>query len=101
MSPTTNGKSARCALRVGLLGAGVVGGGVIELLKTRGKELHLELARVAVKDLSRPRPEVPVHVPIGTVDALLADPQIDVVVEVMGGMDPALRAVRTAIELKK
>jgi homoserine dehydrogenase len=88
-------------LRVGLLGAGVVGGGVIELLKSRGQELNLELARVAVRDRDRARPEVPDNVPIGAIEDVLSDPSIDIVVEVMGGLEPALGAVRTAIEREK
>jgi homoserine dehydrogenase len=91
----------RRPLGVGLLGAGVVGGGVIELLKARGEELHLRLARVAVRDGSRPHPEVPAGVPIGGIEDVLSDPSVDVVVEVMGGLEPALAAVRAAIERNK
>src|SRR5881275_396937 len=87
--------------RIGLLGAGVVGGGVIDLLNARGKELGLELGRVAVRDRAKERPDLPPGVPIGTIDEVLADPTIDVVVEVIGGLEPALSAVRTALELKK
>jgi homoserine dehydrogenase len=92
---------ARRTRRVGVLGAGIVGGGVIELLATRGQELGLELARVAVRDMAKERSEVPAGVPIGTIDQVLADPAIDVVVEVIGGLEPALSAVRTALELDK
>jgi homoserine dehydrogenase len=87
--------------RIGLLGAGVVGGGVIELLRARGSELGLELARVAVKDRTKVRPEIPSEVPVGTIDEVLADPSIDAVVELIGGLEPALSAVRTALEVEK
>lgn len=88
-------------LGVGVLGCGVVGGGLIELLQRRGEALGLRLARVAVLDRSRPRPEVPEGVPIGSADEVLADPNVNVVVELIGGLDPALDAIRGALEARK
>lgn len=97
----TAAEGGRRLRRVGLLGAGIVGGGVIELLGQRGPELGLSLARVAVQDLARARPEVPAGVLVGTVDEVVSDPAIDVVVEVIGGREPALSAIRTALECRK
>ncbi len=88
-------------LRVGVLGCGVVGGGLIELLAQRGDALGLQLARVAVRDRSKTRPEVPSGVPIGTLEEVLADDAIDVVVELMGGLDPAYPAIRSALERRR
>src|SRR5688572_12696321 len=87
--------------RVGVLGAGVVGGGVVELLASRGAALGLELVRVAVRDREKVRAEIPAGVPVGTVDDVLGDASIDILVEVMGGIDPALRAVKNALECGK
>lgn len=89
------------ALKVGLLGAGVVGGGVIELLEKRGASLGLELRRVAVRDRAKHATDIPAGVELSTVDEVLKDEAIDIVVEVMGGLEPALSAVKTAIECKK
>jgi homoserine dehydrogenase len=88
-------------LRVGVLGCGVVGGGLIKLLVQRGESLGLELARVAVRDKSKARFVVPGRVPIGTIEEVIADDSIDVVAELIGGLDPALGAIRSAIERKK
>lgn len=88
-------------LRVGLLGAGVVGGGVIELLTKRGPQLGLELARVAVRDRSKHQHDIPQNVALSSVDEILSDGSVDIVVELMGGLEPALSAVKTAIECGK
>jgi homoserine dehydrogenase len=88
-------------IRVGVLGAGVVGGGVIELLMKRGPQLGLSLARVAVRDAKKHATDIPAGVTLSSVDEVLSDASIDVVVELMGGLEPALSAVKTAIEYKK
>lgn len=88
-------------LKIGVLGAGVVGGGVIELLEKRGPSLGLELRRVAVRDRAKHERDIPPGVELSSIDAILKDETIDIVVEVMGGLDPALSAVNTAIEFKK
>jgi homoserine dehydrogenase len=85
-------------LRIGMIGCGTVGGGVLELLHGREEELtrllgrRLKVARIAVRDPDRPRhhlksfldPDVeftadPGHITRG--------PDIDLVVEVAGGKD--------------
>ena len=73
---------------VGLLGLGTVGGGVASILQNPS-ERHplvgeLELIRVAVRDLNRPRP-VALDESLLTTDpsAVIQDPAVDVVVEVI------------------
>jgi len=60
---------------------------------------RLSIAGIAVGDLDAPRPD---HVPreLLTADAagLVADPSVDVVVELIGGLDPAGRLVRAALD---
>ncbi|MGH9136900.1 MAG: homoserine dehydrogenase, partial [Acidimicrobiales bacterium] len=80
-------------VRVGVLGCGNVGSAVVELLAHQGDEiadrtgLRLDVARVAVRSASRERS---VELPDGvlTVDAagVVDDPDIDAVVEVIGGI---------------
>lgn len=79
---------------VGLIGGGVVGQGVVELLLGRRPELEraagpYELIGVAVRDRSRPR-AFDARL-ARTPEELIADPRVDVLVEVAGGVDgPAL-----------
>lgn len=84
-------------LRVGLLGCGTVGSEVARTLRERVPP-GLVLERVAVRDLGKNRP---VKLPSShlTDDPLtiVKDPAIDIVVEVIGGIDPALGLLRQAL----
>jgi len=87
---------------VGLLGCGVVGTGLVELVR-RSAPLVLErsgvsvrIARVAVRDREKERPVD--RALVGDADALFADPSIGVVVELIGGIEPARTLVLRAIE---
>ncbi len=93
---------------VGLIGCGTVGSGVFRIL-TEKKDLisrrlgcSLEISRVAVRDLSDP---IYVEVPPSmlTTDALqvIRDPDVDIVVEVMGGIEPARTFIMDAIDRGK
>ncbi|HEX3946636.1 MAG TPA: homoserine dehydrogenase, partial [Acidimicrobiales bacterium] len=91
-------------VRVAVLGCGNVGGALAELLTTRADQIadrtgvRLELAGVSVLDLSRVRS---VTLPPGllTDDAkgLVERPDVDVVVELIGGLDPARTLVESAL----
>lgn len=94
-------------LRLGLLGCGTVGGGVLSLLAGNARYLGeragapLEVRRVLVRDLDKPRvPECDRSLLTTSADAVLDDPEIDLVVEVMGGAEGG-RLVERAIELGK
>jgi homoserine dehydrogenase len=96
------------AVRVGLLGCGNVGAAVAEMLCARSAEIvtrtgvHLELAGVAVADLARPRPAL-LGRDLVTADAkaLVERQDVDVVVELIGGLDPARALVTAALEAGK
>jgi homoserine dehydrogenase len=93
---------------VGLLGCGVVGSEVARLLLDRAGEssqrcgIALELVRVAVKHPGKARP-VPLEGALLTTDAasVVHDPDIDVVVEVIGGIEPARTLVLAALKAGK
>ena len=91
---------------VGLLGLGTVGGGVASIL-LNPQERHplvkdLELVRVAVRDLSRPRPvELPDAMLTTDPAAVVNDPAVDVLVEVIGGIEPARSLILQAIDAGK
>ncbi len=91
---------------VGLLGLGTVGAGVASILASpEGRHplvAQLALRKVAVRDPGRPRsvaiaPELIVTDPQAVVD----DPEVDIVVEVMGGLEPARTLILRAIAAGK
>jgi len=92
-------------VRVGVLGCGNVGAALLILINeqraavARRTGLALEVGAVAVRDPGRDR-NVPVDPGLFTDDpaSVVANPEIDVVVEVMGGIDPAHRLVVEALE---
>ena len=105
MTETTSDKSV---VRVGLLGCGNVGASLVQLVEARGDEIaartgtRLEIARVAVRSLTRKRP---VHLDdaVLTRDAseVVTDPSVDVVVEVIGGIEPARELILAAMAAGK
>jgi homoserine dehydrogenase len=95
-------------VRVGILGCGNVGGPLVDLIRRQGDEIaartgvQLEVAAVAVRSASKERS---VDLPPGvlTTDAasVVEDPSIDVVVEVIGGIEPARSLIARALATKK
>lgn len=91
-------------LRIGLLGCGVVGGGLLEVLTKQSmvivdqEAIHLQAVKVAVVHLERKR-RVPIDASRLTTSwqAVCQDETIDVVVEAMGGLEPARTAILTAL----
>ncbi len=90
------------AVRIAVLGAGVVGSQVVRLLREQGTELAarigapLELVAVAVR---RPHhhPDIPADLLTTDAAALVARPDIDVIIEVIGGIDPTRELLLTAL----
>ncbi|HEX2273572.1 MAG TPA: homoserine dehydrogenase [Acidimicrobiales bacterium] len=93
---------------VGVLGCGTVGSALCQLVDEHGDTIaarsgvRLEVVRVAVHNLARDRP-VSFADGVLTHDAhgLVTDPEVEVVVELMGGMEPARRLIHTALEAGK
>ena len=85
-------------INVALLGMGVVGSGVADALTRPPFSDSFDLKKVLVRDPSRSR-SVPLPAGVITTDAadVLLDPGIDIVVEVMGGEDPATDYLQRAI----
>jgi homoserine dehydrogenase len=98
----------RTHLRVGLLGCGNVGGALARLLLDDGERiaartgLDLELAAVAVRSPARER-DVTLPGGLLTTDAhsVVTKPGIDLVVEVIGGIEPARSLILAALEAGK
>jgi homoserine dehydrogenase len=95
-------------VRIGLLGCGTVGQAVVRLLLDHEDDvtlragIRLEVARIAVRDLDKPR-DVPLEPGRFTDDPeqVVKDPDIDVVCEVMGGMEPARALILGALDAGK
>ncbi|MBI1914660.1 MAG: homoserine dehydrogenase [Planctomycetes bacterium] len=84
---------------IALIGCGTVGGGVAKLLQEQPERLaaragrRLVLRRVVVRDLSRPRPGVPRELITTDLRQVLADPEVHVAVELVGGTSWARNAI--------
>lgn len=95
-------------VKIGLLGLGTVGGGVVKLLDRNGALIAqklgrpLEIKKILVRDLNRPR-RVKVNSELLTTqaDTILKDPEIDIIVEVMGGLEPAREYILEALRQGK
>jgi homoserine dehydrogenase len=93
---------------IGLAGFGTVGAGVYKNLQRNGALLaqrigtSFEVKKIAVRDLTKPRDvEAPAALFTAHPDDLLADPSIQVVVELMGGIEIPLAFVKKAIAAGK
>ena len=95
------------AIKIGLLGSGTVGSGVVRVLKENMEEItarvgtHLVLAKVLVRDKKKPRPYLDGIELTDRVEDILEDEEISVVVEVMGGLHPAKEYMLRAMEAGK
>ena len=96
------------SIQVGLLGIGTVGGGVFNVLKRNQTEIRrragvgIEIAVVADLDTARAKSVVGADVPVvADARAVIANPEIDVVVELIGGYGIARQLVLEAIQAGK
>ena len=96
-------------VKIGLLGLGTVGAGVVKLLDSRRALLEeragcrLTLAGVADLDVTSPREGVQLSALPLTTDAhrLLTDPSIHVIIELIGGLEPARTFILKALAAGK
>jgi homoserine dehydrogenase len=92
-------------VRVGVIGGGFVGAALVQLLcdPSRSEALEdaataaIELVGVAVRDIAKPRPGIGPGLLTTDVDALIAS-DLDVLVEVTGGIEPARSYVESALK---
>jgi homoserine dehydrogenase len=99
--------SADKAMRIALLGCGVVGSQVARLLSEQAGDLavragaRLELAGIAVRRLSHPRPGIDLSLLTTDAMGLATRPDVDIVVEVIGGIEPARSLLHAAMKAGK
>lgn len=96
------------SIKVGLLGCGTVGGGVLKVLEKNRQSIaskvgtYLEVTKVLVKDKNKKRNGVCLHATLTTdPDDILNDPEIQIVIEVMGGVEPAKEYILKALRQGK
>jgi homoserine dehydrogenase len=90
------------AVKIGILGLGTVGTGTVQILQDAvGRHpllMQMQIERVGVRSIDKPRSvEFADGVVTTDLNAIVSDPNIDIVVEVMGGIEPAKSLILTAI----
>jgi homoserine dehydrogenase len=93
---------------IALLGMGVVGTGFVEVMITNKENLikqvgsELILRHVLVKDRSKTRTfDLPSHLFCESIDEILTDDSVDLVIELMGGEHPAFNYITRSLEHHK
>ena len=91
-------------VRIGVLGCGNVGAAFVQLVERQADVIEartgirLQVARVAVRNVSRDREvQLPDGVLTRDAHAMVTDPTVDLIVEVIGGIEPARELISTAI----
>ncbi len=91
-------------LKVGMLGCGVVGSQIARLLVENKSDLtsragaNLELVKVAVKNINTKREGISSNLFTDDAKSVVNDPEIDLIIEVIGGISPAKELILAAIK---
>ncbi|MDG0818843.1 homoserine dehydrogenase [Staphylococcus equorum] len=95
-------------LNVALLGLGTVGSGVVKIIEENREQIKetmnkdINIRHILVRDKSRSRPiNVSKYHLTEDIDEILKDDSIDIVVEVMGGIEPTVDWLKSALSEKK
>jgi homoserine dehydrogenase len=95
-------------IRVGLLGCGTVGTGVLRILRDNASDIEarlgvkVEVVKIAVRDTDKPRDGiVPRTMMTRDANEVIDDPNVQVIVEVMGGYEPARTYMTRALNSGK
>ena len=94
-------------IKAALLGAGTVGGGVYKLVERRAAEMQakvgadLKITKVMVKNLQKKREGIPSEVLTDDWESIIHDPEISIVIELMGGVEPARTYILQALKAGK
>lgn len=94
-------------IKIGLLGLGTVGGGVYKLLKRQKDEMasktgaDIEIAKILVHNIDKPREGVDTTLLTDRWEDIIEDEEIEIIVEVMGGIEPAKTMILQALHAGK
>jgi len=93
--------------KIGILGLGTVGSGVVELILKNRDIIErkcgfpINIKKILVRDESKKRPDYLKEIITYKPEEIINEPEIDLVVEVMGGEEPALTYIKQALNNKK
>lgn len=97
--------ASTAALKVGILGLGTVGTGVAKiLLDTQGRHpllKHIEISKVGVRSQKSRDIDLPTDLYTTDLPSITTSPDIDIVIEVIGGLEPARTLILQAIDSGK
>jgi len=95
-------------IRIGLIGCGVVGQGIMRLLKENAASIQarlggtIEVRRIAARTPRKDRgPYVPTELLTYDPEEVVNDPSVELVIEVMGGVEPTYGYLKRALESGK
>ncbi len=95
-------------ISLGVLGCGTVGSALVELISAQADDIYantgiqLEVSKIGVKSLAKKRPSVVgKNLLTQDLEGIVSDPNIDIIVELMGGVDPARKLLTKALENSK
>ena len=95
---------AECkTIKAALLGLGTVGGGVYKLVQRQKEEMvkksgaNLEITRILVHNMNKQREGVDASLLTDNWKEIVEDPEISIVIEVMGGIEPAKTMILEAL----
>lgn len=94
-------------VKVAILGIGTVGGGTYKLISRQAEELpdktgaRVSVKKVLVRSLNKERPGIPKEILTDDWNSILQDEEIRVVIELMGGIEPAKTYISEALKAGK
>ncbi len=94
-------------IRIALLGLGTVGSGVYKLIERRAQEMPqiagapIEISHILVRNTAKERPGVDSSLLTDNWSDIVNDPEVSIVVELMGGMEPAHTYIAEALKAGK
>ena len=94
-------------INAAILGAGTVGGGVYKLAQAMEEDIfhktgaRLVIKKMLVRNVNKERKGIPSEILTGDWNSIINDPEIDIIVELMGGITPAKKYVIEALNAGK
>ena len=94
-------------VKVALLGLGTVGQGVYKLVQSQKEEMpfkigsELAIQKILVRDLAKKREGIPAELLTDSWQEIVKDDEIQIVIEVMGGIEPARTYILEALRAGK